>query len=80
MPQMRMNSLKSLAMNCGPLSEMMRGAERGQPGYQKGAAAATRMKRIADCDEIIGTALYLASDASSFVTGEDLKVTGGMHL
>ena len=25
MPAMRMNSLKSLAMNCGPLSEMMRG-------------------------------------------------------
>jgi hypothetical protein len=25
MPEMRMNSLKSRAMNCGPLSEMMRG-------------------------------------------------------
>src|SRR5579875_935177 len=25
MPQTRMNSLKSQAMNCGPLSEMMRG-------------------------------------------------------
>jgi hypothetical protein len=25
MPEMRMNSLKSLAMNCGPLSEMIRG-------------------------------------------------------
>ena len=29
MPQMRMNSLKSLAMNCGPLSEMMRGLASG---------------------------------------------------
>ena len=65
----------------GPfLSEMMEGAERGQPGYQKGAASATLLKRIADCDEIIGTALYLASDASSFLTGEDIKVTGGMQL
>jgi gluconate 5-dehydrogenase len=65
----------------GPfMSEMMRGAERGQPGYQKGAAAATLLKRIADCDEIIGSILYLASDASSFVTGEDLKVTGGMQV
>jgi hypothetical protein len=26
---MRMNSLKSLAMNCGPLSEMMRGFSLG---------------------------------------------------
>src|SRR2546430_11424800 len=25
MPEMRMNSLKSRAMNCGPLSEMIRG-------------------------------------------------------
>ena len=25
MPEIRMNSLKSLAMNCGPLSEMIRG-------------------------------------------------------
>ena len=26
-----MNSLKSLAMNCGPLSEMIRGAHAGKP-------------------------------------------------
>ena len=29
MPQMRMNSLKSLAMNWGPLSEMIRGLASG---------------------------------------------------
>ena len=29
MPAMRMNSLKSLAMNCGPLSVMMRGVTPG---------------------------------------------------
>src|SRR5215471_11624251 len=29
MPQTRMNSLKSLAMNCGPLSEMIRGLASG---------------------------------------------------
>src|SRR5271168_4964901 len=29
MPEMRMNSLKSLAMNCGPLSEMIRGLTPG---------------------------------------------------
>ena len=31
MPQIRMNSLKSLAMNCGPLSEMIRGRASGIP-------------------------------------------------
>src|SRR5215469_15927111 len=29
MPETRMNSLKSLAMNCGPLSEMIRGRASG---------------------------------------------------
>src|SRR5437763_1316396 len=29
MPEMRMNSLKSRAMNCGPLSEMIRGRASG---------------------------------------------------
>jgi len=30
MPEIRMNSLKSLAMNCGPLSEMIRGLAWGE--------------------------------------------------
>ena len=29
MPEIRMNSLKSRAMNCGPLSEMIRGLASG---------------------------------------------------
>jgi NAD(P)-dependent dehydrogenase (short-subunit alcohol dehydrogenase family) len=37
------------------------------------------MRRIADPAEIVGPVLYLASDASSFVTGDDLSVSGGMH-
>ena len=37
------------------------------------------MKRIADPAEIVGPVLYLISDASSFVTGDDLSVSGGMR-
>jgi NAD(P)-dependent dehydrogenase (short-subunit alcohol dehydrogenase family) len=33
--------------------------------------------RIADADEIVGTALYLASDASSYLTGELIVLDGG---
>ena len=63
----------------GPfLSAMMKGADQVRPGFAKSAGDATWMKRIADCDEIIGTILYLASDASSYVTGTDLAVAGGM--
>ena len=41
------------------------------------AARGALMRRIAEPEEIVGTVLYLASDASSFVTGEDIKVAGG---
>ncbi|KPK00879.1 MAG: 2-deoxy-D-gluconate 3-dehydrogenase [Gemmatimonas sp. SG8_28] len=37
----------------------------------------TPMKRFGDVDEIAGAAVFLASDAASFVTGEVLVVDGG---
>jgi NAD(P)-dependent dehydrogenase (short-subunit alcohol dehydrogenase family) len=64
----------------GPfMSEMMKGADRALPGFSERSAEATLQKRVADCDEMIGTILYLASDASSFVTGEDFRIAGGMR-
>lgn len=67
------------AISPGPIkSEMTEGAERSVPGFYTRAAAATMLNRVADTEEIIGPALYLASDASSFVTGEDHLVSGGM--
>jgi NAD(P)-dependent dehydrogenase (short-subunit alcohol dehydrogenase family) len=63
----------------GPfVSEMMLGAERVSPGLLERSAAGTMLGRVADPAEIIGAAVYLASDASSFVTGEDHVVSGGM--
>ena len=42
-------------------------------------ANGTLMKRVADADEIVGPVLYLASDASSYVTGDEISVSGGMQ-
>ena len=41
------------------------------------AAANPPLKRIGDPSEIVGTALYLASDASSYTTGTHIVVDGG---
>jgi NAD(P)-dependent dehydrogenase (short-subunit alcohol dehydrogenase family) len=37
----------------------------------------TPMKRFGQLDELVGAAVYLASDAASFVTGQVLAVDGG---
>ncbi len=36
------------------------------------------LQRCGDPDEVVGTALYFASDASSFTTGQCLRVDGGI--
>jgi gluconate 5-dehydrogenase len=68
------------ALSPGPFnSEMMEGGERSAPGFKAMVAAGTLMKRVADPHEIVGPVLYLASDASSYVTGDDISVSGGMQ-
>jgi len=38
------------------------------------------LRRIGDPDEIAGTAIYLASRAGSFVTGQNIVVDGGVTI
>jgi NAD(P)-dependent dehydrogenase (short-subunit alcohol dehydrogenase family) len=58
-------------------TDMLRGAEH-IPGFLDGARNMSFQKRIAAPREIAGSVVYLASEASSFVTGTVLAVTGGV--
>jgi len=46
-------------------------------GFVAAATALTPMKRIADASEIRGVAVFLASEASAFLTGQTITVDGG---
>src|SRR5262249_44624316 len=62
----------------GPFAtELMEGAEKGSPGLAKSFAERTLVGRLGMPNEIVGAMVYLASDAASYVTGEDLVVSGG---
>jgi NAD(P)-dependent dehydrogenase (short-subunit alcohol dehydrogenase family) len=44
------------------------------------AANANPMRRAGQPDDIVGAALFLASDAAAFVTGATIHATGGAHI
>jgi len=48
------------------------------PAFEKAAKATHALQRGGQPDEIVGAALYFASDASSYTTGAILRVDGGI--
>lgn len=49
-----------------------------EPGYEARVMRRVPMGRMGQPDELIGTVIYLASDASAMVTGHVLAVDGGV--
>ena len=50
------------------------------PERKATAVARTPMGRFGETQDMVGAAIYLASPAASFVTGETIRVDGGRHL
>jgi len=74
----RVNSVHPSPVNTG----MMRRLEEGfAPGHatdaQKGIASGIPLGRYAEASDVADAVLFLASDASRFITGDQLRVDGG---
>jgi NAD(P)-dependent dehydrogenase (short-subunit alcohol dehydrogenase family) len=65
------------AIVCGTFHTDSLHASLPTEALQTQMAANVALGRIADADEIVGTALYLASEASSYLTGELILLDGG---
>lgn len=60
----------------GPINTDM--VRANPPEFQKAMGDSTLLRRIAEADEVVPTALLLASDAGSYITGQVLGVDGGL--
>lgn len=75
----RVNILSPGPVNTEILTKMGIPAEE-QPAFEEMMATAIPLGRMGYPDELARAALFLASDASSFITGINLRVDGGMTL
>lgn len=65
------------ALAPGNIKTEMNEALRGQPGYEGACNALTPANRFGEAEEIAETAVFLASDAATYVHGASVLVDGG---
>lgn len=71
-PHIRVNALAVGSTRTESLQAVL------DPGVEKNMERITPMSRLADVEDIAATALFLASSAACYVTGEILGVHGGL--
>ncbi|MCZ8547964.1 SDR family oxidoreductase, partial [Mesorhizobium qingshengii] len=72
--QVRVNSVHPSPAN----TQMMRSLEGGSGSSQEDIARSIPLGRYAEGEDIANAVLFLASEKSSFITGSQLRVDGGM--
>jgi 7-alpha-hydroxysteroid dehydrogenase len=73
-PRIRVNGV---APGMVPTEVMMTALDMDVPALEKIAEQRMPLKRLGTPDDIAAAALYLASDAGSWVTGQIITVAGG---
>jgi gluconate 5-dehydrogenase len=74
---------KGIRINCispGPFPKPPPSGSIGRPGYIVDLSSQIPMKRVGQPHEIAGAAVFLASNASSFITGQNIIVDGGFSI
>ncbi len=74
---------KNIRVNCicpGVIKTKLSEGLWADPKAEKMSTSMKALGRVGETDEVVGAALYFASEASSFTTGASLRVDGGMVI
>ena len=48
------------------------------PDFKAGVVSRVPLRRVGRTDDLVGAAIFFASDAAAFVTGQILTIDGGL--